>query len=73
MPSPTAGHFTHHSPQPHAPGLPPCAPRCDIVRDYKTGDSLNYAFVEFEQIDSATQATRLQEGLTLTLTLAPSL
>ena len=56
--------------------------KCDIIRDYKTGDSLNYAFVEFEQIDSATQAYFKMDGalvddrrrtLTLTLTLALAL
>ena len=36
--------------------------KCDIIRDYKTGDSLNYAFIEFEQIDSATQAYFKMDG-----------
>jgi peptidyl-prolyl cis-trans isomerase-like 4 len=29
---------------------------CSIIRDYKTGDSLNYAFIEFETEDSCLEA-----------------
>ena len=29
---------------------------CEIIRDYKTGDSLNYAFIEFETKESAEEA-----------------
>ncbi|EDO07903.1 RNA recognition motif domain containing protein [Babesia bovis T2Bo] len=29
---------------------------CDVIRDYKTGDSLQYAFVEFESEDSCNDA-----------------
>ena len=31
---------------------------CALVRDYKTGDSLNYAFIEFEDVASCTQVRR---------------
>jgi peptidyl-prolyl cis-trans isomerase-like 4 len=30
--------------------------KCEIIRDYKTGDSLQYAFVEFEAEDSCNKA-----------------
>ena len=30
--------------------------KCEIIRDYKTGDSLQYAFVEFEKEDSCNKA-----------------
>jgi peptidyl-prolyl cis-trans isomerase-like 4 len=30
--------------------------KCEIIRDYKTGDSLQYAFVEFEQEESCNKA-----------------
>ena len=29
---------------------------CEIIRDYKTGDSLNYAFIEFEKQESCIEA-----------------
>lgn len=29
---------------------------CDVIRDYKTGDSLQYAFVEFETEDACNEA-----------------
>lgn len=29
---------------------------CSIIRDYKTGDSLNYAFIEFETEDAVLEA-----------------
>jgi len=31
---------------------------CEIIRDFKTGDSLNYAFVDFEEVSACTQARR---------------
>ena len=30
--------------------------KCEIIRDFKTGDSLQYAFVEFEKEDSCNKA-----------------
>ena len=33
-----------------------------IIRDYKTGDSLNYAFIEFEETGSCTQAYFKMDG-----------
>lgn len=30
--------------------------QCEIIRDFKTGDSLNYAFIEFETEDACIQA-----------------
>ena len=35
---------------------------CAIVRDYKTGDSLNYAFIEFEEQAACTQAYFKMDG-----------
>ena len=35
---------------------------CAIIRDSKTGDSLNYAFVEFEDVASCTQAYFKMDG-----------
>jgi len=35
---------------------------CQVIRDYKTGDSLNYAFVEFEDVASCTQAYFKMDG-----------
>lgn len=29
---------------------------CSIIRDFKTGDSLNYAFIEFETEDAVLEA-----------------
>ena len=31
---------------------------CAVVRDYKTGESLNYAVIEFEDVASCTQVRR---------------
>ena len=31
---------------------------CQVIRDFKTGDSLNYAFVDFEEVSACTQARR---------------
>ncbi len=34
---------------------------CDIIRDWKTGESLQYAFIEFENIDDCVEAyTKMQ-------------
>ena len=30
--------------------------KCDVVKDWKTGDSLQYAFVEFESEEACTEA-----------------
>ncbi|KAJ8610605.1 hypothetical protein CTAYLR_007177 [Chrysophaeum taylorii] len=35
---------------------------CDIVRDWKTGDSLNFAFITFEEEDAAVAAYRKMNG-----------
>lgn len=35
---------------------------CQVIRDYKTGDSLNYAFVEFEEVGACTQAYFKMDG-----------
>ena len=36
--------------------------QCQIIRDYKTGDSLNYAFIEFDDVSSCTQAYFKMDG-----------
>lgn len=36
---------------------------CDIVRDWKTGDSLQYAFIEFEEDEACNQAYFKMQGV----------
>ena len=36
--------------------------QCDVIRDYKTGDSLNYAFIEFDDVAACTQAYFKMDG-----------
>jgi len=36
---------------------------CDVIRDWKTGDSLQYAFIEFEDVDACIQAYHKMEGV----------
>ena len=33
---------------------------CEVVRDRKSGDSLQYAFIEFDEQDSAEQVSNLE-------------
>eukprot|EP00315_Gephyrocapsa_oceanica_P033845 CAMPEP_0185448966 /NCGR_PEP_ID=MMETSP1365-20130426/59924_1 /TAXON_ID=38817 /ORGANISM="Gephyrocapsa oceanica, Strain RCC1303" /LENGTH=323 /DNA_ID=CAMNT_0028054967 /DNA_START=1 /DNA_END=969 /DNA_ORIENTATION=+ len=35
---------------------------CEVIRDFKTGDSLNYAFIEFETEEACTQAYFKMDG-----------
>jgi peptidyl-prolyl cis-trans isomerase-like 4 len=35
---------------------------CDIIRDWKTGDSLQYGFIEFENAKSCEAALFKMEG-----------
>ena len=36
--------------------------KCQVIRDFKTGDSLNYAFVEFDDVAACTQAYFKMDG-----------
>lgn len=36
---------------------------CDIVRDWKTGDSLQYAFIEYQKEESCVQAYLKMDGV----------
>jgi len=36
---------------------------CEIIRDYKTGDSLQYAFIEFETADQCEQAYKKMDNV----------
>ena len=36
---------------------------CDIIRDFKTGDSLQYAFIEFETIEACREAYFRMDGV----------
>lgn len=36
---------------------------CEVVRDWKTGDSLQYAFVEFEDVESCEKAYFKMQGV----------
>lgn len=38
---------------------------CEVVRDKKSGDSLQYAFIEFDEQDSAEQVSFLIASLSL--------
>jgi RNA recognition motif-containing protein len=44
---------------------------CAVVRDYKTGDSLNYAFIEFEDVASCTQVRQPPRMSSVTPAAAP--
>ena len=39
--------------------------KCEVIRDFKTGDSLNYAFVEFDEVEACAQATYTPPHITL--------
>lgn len=36
---------------------------CEVIRDYKTGDSLQYAFIEFEKEDDCIMAYSKMDGV----------
>lgn len=36
---------------------------CEVIRDWKTGDSLQYAFIEFEEESSCVQAYLKMDGV----------
>ena len=36
---------------------------CEIIRDYKTGDSLQYAFIEFEDADMCEKAYKKMDNV----------
>jgi peptidyl-prolyl cis-trans isomerase-like 4 len=36
---------------------------CEIIRDYVTGDSLNYAFIEFKDKSSCEEAYKKMDGV----------